>query len=68
MLKFVDQQEEVEGFAYTSLYGAIEIVEMGGSVVEIQANHVNVEIYYEDIPNLIKALEAAHKHWKTNGK
>ena len=71
MLKIirVDEEQacEVEEdirWVYTSRAGFIEGVKYSTKCtsVEIVEGNEAVQIHTEDIPNLIKALQAAHKH------
>ena len=68
MFVCVDECEggEVDGFSYTNKFGALELVKCGtleDEAVEIvDSSSGLVEIYYEDIPRLIKALKAAYKY------
>ena len=64
MYKRVDQadEESVEGFSYENRDGGIEVVKMNNSIfVNIaDAEGEEIHVYYEDIPNLIKALKSAY--------
>lgn len=60
-----DTEEEIEGFSYINKDGEEEVVIANGAdpYIEICTDgYSDVPIYYEDIPNLIKALKAAYKH------
>lgn len=58
------QQTEIEGFQYTNKNGLDELVKLEQNWVSFQGSSgVEIsEVYYEDIPNFIKALEAAYEH------
>ncbi len=64
MYKFVDneQSSDFQGFAYRNKYGSEEYVNLLESIVEICVDSVEVEIYYEDLPKLIKALQEAYDY------
>jgi hypothetical protein len=66
MFKRVDrevQPENIEGYSYENKHGYEEKVVMKEGWVNVtQSDETFIEIYYEDIPNLIKALQAAYKH------
>jgi hypothetical protein len=50
-----------EGFKYTNHTGDDEFVTLGvNGTVEIRADSEYVNIWVEDIPNLMKALKAAY--------
>lgn len=58
-----DVKEEIEGFSFANLAGNTERVKMYSNTVGIkESGGVEALTYYEDIPNLIKALKAAYKH------
>lgn len=68
VIKFIDQGEQdevIEAFAYTDHCGRTEMVVNAGEHVSIMESTENDEVLIckEDIPKLIKALEAAHKEW-----
>lgn len=70
---FVDQEERksVNEFAYYNRDNEVESVKTyaGGTVTELTLDNRKVAIYSKDIPNLIKALQAAYNFWeKNNGK
>ena len=58
-----------EGYCYTNQNGAVEYVKMDGNInVDYRTVYVEdsmgqyCEIYANDIPKLIKALQAAYDH------
>jgi hypothetical protein len=56
---------ETTQWAYENKYGDIEFVELieGTKQIAIRdSSFIEVEILHEDIPKLILALQAAHKH------
>lgn len=53
--------DSVTGFKYTNIYNDDEFVTLGSETVEIKADSDRVNIWVKDIPNLIKALEAAYE-------
>lgn len=64
-LKRVDVEGDVkiEGYSYENICGGIEHVTIPDKgVVDVWAEADYVSIYTEDIPKLIKALEAAYNH------
>lgn len=70
MIVMVDAPEEkVEGFGYINKFGNQEVVRSYGAqrsyfrlcAGEGNNNADKFEIYYDDIPKLVKALEAMHK-------
>ena len=67
---FVDQEERksVNEFAYYNRDNEVEVVKTyaGGSVADLTLDNRTIHIYSEDIPNLIKALQAAYNFWKKN--
>ncbi len=68
MYKSVDQPSEqnIEGFSYMNKNGKTELVVLYQNWVSLafeeDMSDMN-QIYYQDIPKTIKALEAAHAHW-----
>jgi len=55
----------IEGFIYTNREQCTEYVILYDKTIEIQdSSECKCCIYIEDIPKLIKALEAAYKHQK----
>jgi len=67
MYKRVDVEDEVvEGFSYRNHHGEIEIVGLDlESTLYVSINSSEgdvVHLYKEDIPKLIKALQAAYDH------
>lgn len=53
----------VTGYSYSNKNDDIETVEMMHTYVIISDSSLDTsEIYYEDIPNLIKALQAAYDY------
>ena len=69
---FVDQEENrFDGkFGYTNKDGEIEFVKVWlakvGALADINVDDKLVSVYAEDIPNLIKALQAAYNFWEKN--
>ncbi len=68
MYKAVDEDHpQIDGFCYTNKNGHIEVVDTSiPSYAHLKYNSGGVlsAVYYEDIPNMIKALTAAHQQWK----
>ena len=67
MFKSIDDDTvKIEGFYYRNKYGHNEYVVLNvlDDLVDITPNsgQSGTPIYVEDIPKLIKALDAAHKH------
>lgn len=72
MLKRIDEgSEKVTGYSYENLDGRIEYVEyrFGGRFVDIYLDtgdgtgkYDKTTVCHGDIPNLIKALQAAYDH------
>lgn len=67
MFKRVDSTEQIndllEGFSYLNKGGCEETVSLSnGSLVHIEAGEDVCCIYKEDIPKLIKALEAVYNY------
>lgn len=67
MFRNVDasREEGLEGYSYFNKHGDLEYVKLGieGRTVEILGDEdEGAAIYKEDIPKLIKALEAAYSH------
>lgn len=64
MYKRVDCESEdyVEGFSYLNIYGEEEFVGMDrdDTTVKIEVDGERIYIYDQDIPKLIKALQAAY--------
>lgn len=60
-------EPRIEGFEYTNIDDIAEQVCMGANTVSLR--YANIEalssIYYEDIPKMIKALQAAYDHNKS---
>jgi len=54
----------LEGFSYENKSGEVEQVEINTYWATVRATGEKVDVYYEDIPNLIKALQAAYDHKK----
>jgi hypothetical protein len=66
MFKRVDAEETVSGFSYENRHGNIECVKLGESCVQaIYEDGCEISLFfYEDIPKLIKALQAAYDYKK----
>jgi len=66
MFKRVDVtgDEKLDGFSYINKDGVEESVSLpdGGDVVAISVDNYKTYIYKEDIPKLIKALEAVYNY------
>ena len=66
MYKRVDCESEdiIEGFSYLNLYGEEEFVGMDrdDSTIKIEVDGEHIYIYDQDIPKLIKALQAAYDY------
>ena len=66
MFKRVDTEDKdnIKGFSYLNKRGIEEAVGMGEDSVDLLWKNYNplTNIYYEDIPNFIKALKAAYTH------
>lgn len=70
MYQPVDEERltKIEGFCYTNQSGDVEHVKLNVDTVTITTDEDPddykdyVYIYYSDIPNLIKALQAAYDH------
>lgn len=66
MLKRIDSlEEQPTGYSYANQNGVIEYVTVGTELrtVSIHASGgQNVDIWRQDIPHLIKALQAAYNH------
>lgn len=63
--KTISDNERIEGFSYESEDGGIETVLLEAATVNFMyedGEQILSGIYYEDIPNFIKALEAAYEH------
>ena len=61
----VSDDEPIQGFSYESEKGGIEVVSLEDTTVNFMyedGEQILAGIYYEDIPKLIKALEAAYEH------
>lgn len=61
----IDEQESIDGFSYNNYDGDLEIVKFFGTeaVTLVYGDSCQVAtIYIEDIPKLVKALEAAYEH------
>lgn len=56
--------ETLKGFSYINKCNNIEQVEIKCSTAKIVLTGNCKEVYYEDIPNLILALQAAYDHNK----
>jgi uncharacterized protein involved in tellurium resistance len=55
--------DEFEGFSYFNMYNEEEFVNVeGDDTVSIRIDGNSVHIYDKDIPNLIRALQAAYEH------
>lgn len=72
MYKRVDveeQKERIEGFSYINQDGDEEFVTVSGGALTIKDGvRQKVIIYRADLPNLIKALQAAEEHYQSQGK
>lgn len=72
MFKRVDVEEtdEVQGFEYQNQCGDRErvVLEFDGVRLTEYDNGPLSIVFYEDIPNLIKALSAAFVHYKGNAQ
>lgn len=68
MYKRVDApQSDLEGFSYLNKNGNEEYVKVENTNwANIFIIDGGVDVYYEDIPNLIKALQAAYDYAKEN--
>lgn len=56
-------EREVEGFSYRNVHGEVDSVTVLGNSVVIKGCVGNYTTFgYEDIANLTKALNAAHKY------
>lgn len=69
MFKRVDDEVggKLEGFSYLSSAGREEFVELcswDDTIVSLYADGSKIELYVDDIPNMIKALQAAYDHNK----
>lgn len=67
MFKRVDVtgDEKLEGFSYINKYGDEESVSLPvgpSNIVTISIDRDDLVVYKEDIPNLIKALEAVYNY------
>lgn len=66
MFKSVDEEsiDEIEGFSYLNKDGDKEFVELDWSYVVLRGGGGDGldAIYYEDIPKMILALQAAYDH------
>ena len=68
---FVDSSPFTQSFAYYNQDKEVEFIEVNrnSTIAELNINSCDVLIYTEDIPNLIKALQAAYNFWeKNNGR
>jgi len=65
----IEEDEIIEGFTYENKLSSIETVLMESNffvqLIESEGDGMS-QVYYEDIPNLIKALQAVYDHWKEN--
>jgi hypothetical protein len=71
MIVMVDEEVKIEGFKYKPHYGSgVEGVRFYDeprsyfSIEQAGDDEHSVDIYFEDIPKLIKALEATQKHYQ----
>ena len=65
MFKSIDPEEDsaLEGFKYYNKFGDEEYVEFSsGTVLVKDDSGQDIEIYVEDIPKLIKALQLAYDY------
>lgn len=53
---------KIEGFSYENAEGSLEYVVAGNCAVVKDSTGCSVTIFTEDIPKLIKALQAAYDH------
>lgn len=61
----VEEQDEIEGFCYQAANGVFERVRLDSNQVFSIKDNDDCDVtgfYIEDIPNLIKALQAAYDH------
>lgn len=57
------KEDKINSFEYLNQEGKVEKVQILSSQVRIcDTTKGSVTIFYEDVPNLIKALEEAYKH------
>lgn len=60
-----DGSNEVEGFSYTNINGNVEKVHLNTGLSYVTLTDIgenDFDVYKEDIPKLIKALQAAYNH------
>ena len=68
MFKRIDEKhEKIVGYSYANQDGEIEKVKVVDytdicAIVLISPDETTVHVYREDIPNLVKALQAAYDH------
>ncbi len=58
----IEGDDRLEGFVYCNKDGEDEFVNLGSVVAEIVSTDSQCHIYYEDIPNLILALQAVYDY------
>ncbi len=66
MFKAVDIDEKLEGYLYTNFSGYKDLIRTNAlsvSITDDRGETVN-NFRYEDLPNLIRALQLAHEGWK----
>lgn len=63
-IKIDEEQEQLDGFSYSNAHGGIEVVKMEKAWVVFEDDYAAQvsEIYYADIPKLIKALQMAYDY------
>lgn len=67
MYKRVDDSEEIEGFSYENKEFDLAIVSyQDDDLIQIDEGGLTTLVYTEDIPKLIKALQAAYDYKKEN--
>ena len=64
MYKRIDIEEDIEGYSFANKEGEIELVKMDvpGIILVEDCDGNRSYFYQQDIPKLIKALEAAYNH------
>ena len=62
-------QDDFEGFSYLNIYNEEEFVNVtGDGTVSIRVDGNSVHLFDKDIPNLIRALQAAYEYKESNAK